>query len=370
MSCEKSEKTLISLSDKLLLHIFKFLNWIDSINLATTCDRMKHLKYWLDKENQEFDFKKYVEKTTVSIENVLPVIGSYIRVAKITEPVLNKYLMEKCYNIKSLKIDESISQKAAVTLNTWMKQLKIESLSIGLGFENYVKELLDGIEGLNAFGFNSYQNLPNNFFYKNSTIQHLLLILGDEYDFSSLLVLQSLQSIFLQTERTGQLVDVQKYVKTDNVKEFSIFCLEDNWDADIWNRFVNHLAKKTKLDKLKLNGYNIFFDNNTFSTLQLFNLKSLWLGVDFSWNDFSKFLHENAAPRLKYLRLEWTLSWCSSEKIGDILKIWTTVEAICLNADEDSNHQLHFNETFFNDILEISDNRPGLRLHIFSSEVS
>lgn len=165
MSCEKSEMTLISLSDDELLYIFKLLNWIDSINSAATCKRMKHLKYWTYKQNQEFDLSKYVEKATVPIGNLLTVIGPYIRVAKITEQVKSKSFMEKCYNIKALKIDGCISQSAAIVLNTWMKELKTESLSIGLGFEGNVEELLQGIEGLNSFAFDSFEKILTSDFF-------------------------------------------------------------------------------------------------------------------------------------------------------------------------------------------------------------
>ncbi len=174
---------LISLDDAVILRIFEFLNWIDSIHLATTCKRLKNLKFWTKGRNEEFNFKNYIEKDTVPIGNVLPVIGPYIRVAKITEEHMSDLLMEKCCNIKSLKIDGSISQSTAITLNTWMKQLQIESLSVGQGFEDYVEELLHGIEGLKTFVFNSFQKLlPVDFFHKNSGIQHLLLILGDSHE--------------------------------------------------------------------------------------------------------------------------------------------------------------------------------------------
>lgn len=374
MSCEKNEVNLISLSDDVLLHIFKYLNWIDSINLAATSKRMKIVKYWVNKQNQVFDLAKCVEGATVNIGNALPVIGPYIRVAKITEKVIRKSFMEKCCNIKLLEIDGCISQSVAITLNTWMKELKIDGLSIGLGFEDYVEDLLDGIGGLKKFEFNSFQKLlPSDFFEKNSSIQHLLLVLSNDndlaLDISSLQVLHSLQSLFVTTERTAVLNDVRKYVKMDRLKEFSIYFLESDWDAEIWGSFAEYLAKNTKLDKLKITG-SIDIDEPIFHKLKLFNLTSLWVDVGFSWEDFSTALHESESPRLKYLKLEWPLSWCSSANIGYILKMWTAVEAICLNAYDQSDLLHRFNDKFFNDILEISDNRPVMKIHIFSSEVS
>lgn len=376
MSCEKIEMTLISLSDDVLLHIFKLLNWIDSINLAATCKRMKNLKYWdyKTKQSQEFDLNKFVEQAAVPIGKVLSVIGPYIRIAKITEQVMSKSFMEKCFNIKSLKIDGCISRSAAIVFNTWMKELKIESISIGHEFEDNVEELLQGIEGLNTFAFDSFQKLlPSDFFNKNSTIQHLSLTQGDDFelslDLSSLVVLQNLQSLFLTTERTAVLDDVHKYIKMGHLKEFSMYILESNMDEYIWNNFAEYLAKNTKLDKLRMIGC-IDIDEETFSTLKLFNLTSLCLEVRFSWKDFSSALCENAAPRLKYLRLDWPISWCNYAKIGHVLKMWTTVEAICLNANDESDLLFHFKDEFYSNILTISNDRPGLTLHIFSSEVS
>lgn len=332
------------------------------------------MEFWLNKQDQEFDLHNYVQKATVPIGSVLPVIGPYIRVAKITEQVISKNFMKKCYNIKSLKIDGSISQSVATTLNTWMKELQIESLSIGQGYEDSVEKLLNGIEGLNEFKFDSFEKLlPNDFFNKNSAIQHLLLILPEYYEFSldlsSLTVLHSLQSLLLTTERTAVFDDVQKYIKMDHLKEFSVYILDDNWDADTWNNFAKYLAQNTKLDNLHIHGF-IEIGDETFSTLKSFDLTSLSLDVRFYWDDFSTALRESAAPRLKYLRLKWPISWCSSVKIGHILKIWTTVEAICLNAYDESDLLFRFKDEFFKDILQISDNRPGLKLHIFASEVS
>jgi len=187
-------------------------------------------------------------------------------------------------------------------------------------------------------------------------------------------MLQNLQSLSLESPAlqdemiSGLLDDIQKYVKMDQLKEFSISCQEENWDAEIWSNFAKYLAKNTQLDNLKLNGY-MEVDKETLSTLKLFNLTSLCLDADFSWEDFSTILHESAAPRLKYLRLKWHISWCCSEKIGHILKMWTNVEAICLQDIDGSMYQLQFSDEFFIDILKISDNRPGLRLHIFCSEI-
>lgn len=220
--------TFISLNDNVLLHIFKFLNWIDSVNLAATCKRMKTLKYWVSKQNEVFDLKKYVEKNTVPIGDVLPVIGPFIRVAKIADQVDSKSFMERCCNLKSLKIDGNINRSAVVTLNTWMKASKIESLFIGREFEDYVEPLLDGIEELKSFSFDSFMKLlPGDFFKKNSAIEHLLLILPDYHelalDLSTLVMLHSLRSIFLTIESTDVLNDVRNYLKIDELKEFSIF---------------------------------------------------------------------------------------------------------------------------------------------------
>lgn len=219
MSCQiSSEMTLIRLNDKMLLHLFKFLNWIDSINLAMTCTRLKNVKFWVDKQNQEFDLNEYIEKVSVPIEIMLPVIAPYIRVAKISEHVICESFMQKCCNIKSLKIDECISHSAATTYNVWMKRLNIESLSIDDGFLD-VDQLLDGICGLKELVFDSHQKLPSDFFNKSSAIQHLLLILQDDYDLSSLQVLHSLQSLFLCTKTSSKnsiLDDVKKWIKIDN----------------------------------------------------------------------------------------------------------------------------------------------------------
>lgn len=140
----------------------------------------------------------------------------------------------------------------------------------------------------------------------------------------------------------------------------------------MWNNFAKYLAQNTKLDNLHLGGY-IFIDKKRFYTLKLFHLTSLRLDVDFSWHDFLTILHDSPAPRLKYLRLQWPLEWCCSDKIGNILKIWTTIEAICLNSGPGDypKHQLNFqfNDAFFKEMLDVSDNRAGLKLHIFSSEV-
>ncbi|XP_037045868.1 uncharacterized protein LOC119081247 [Bradysia coprophila] len=378
MSNKTSELCITSLNETVLLRIFKLLNWIDSINLSATCKRMKNINFWLSKQNEEFDFNGFVENATVPIGNILPVIGPYIRVAKISEQEIRELFMVNCCNIKSLKIDGSISRSAAITLNTWLKQLKIESLSIGQTFEDHVEELLNGIEGLRSFVFDSFQKLlPEDFFNQNTSIRHLLLILGDSQelslDLSSLQVLHSLQSLSITTERTTVLIDVRKYVKIEQLQEFSINILDDNWDACIWDDFATYLAENSKVDKLRMNGC-IDIDHRTCSTLNSFNLKSLWLDVSVSWEDFTSSFRESAMPRLKYLRLEWPISWCRTEKIGRILDIWPTVEAICLNVQEgSSNLIMHFKDEFYADLLKRYDNRPGsseLRIHIFSSEIS
>ncbi len=189
------------------------------------------------------------------------------------------------------------------------------------------------------------------------------------FDLSSLSVLHNLHSLFITTERTAVLDEVRKHVKIDQLKEFSIDILDDNWDANVWNNFAKYLVENTKLHKLKMNGC-IHIDKKTFSILNLFNLNSLWLDVYFSWYDFSRASHGSAMTSLKYLRLEWSISWCKSEKIGHILDMLPTVEAICFNVHDGSSDLLiHFKDEFYSDILKRSDNRPGFRMHIFSSEV-
>ncbi|KAJ6648505.1 hypothetical protein Bhyg_03735 [Pseudolycoriella hygida] len=374
MSCEESEMTLISLNDDVLLHIFKFLNWIDSINLAATCTRMNGVKYYEVKKNQEFDLKEYLEKATVPIEELLPVIGPYLQVVKITGQVISESFMEKCVNVRSLKIDECNSQNTAITLNKWMKTLTIESLFIGQYFETYVKELLDGISGLKTFTYECYWKLPRNFLLKNSTIQHLLLIPLD-YNLSPLRALDSLQSLYIKSSPhmiRGLLNAIQQYVKFDNLKEFSMHCLDDRWnagDADAWNNFAENLAKRAKLENLNLIGGVFFIYKATLSILNLFDLKSLCLDVGFTWHDFSTMLQASVAPRLKYVKLQWPLEYCCSEKIGNILQIWTNVEAICLQDIDGPNHQLQFDDEFFSDIFKILNRRLGLRIHMSSNEI-
>ncbi|XP_037031157.1 uncharacterized protein LOC119070784 [Bradysia coprophila] len=375
MNFEKNKANLLSASDDVLLHIFKYLNWIDSINLAVTCKRMKSVQYYLQKQNQKFDLAKCVKKVTVPIENVLSEIGPHIRVAKIDESAIHTTFVKKCLNIKSLEIDGSIiiSKNVAITLNAWIKKLHIDSLSMGQGFEDCVEDILDGITGLNSFAFDSFDKLlPTDFFYKNSNIEHLLLVMGNDaelaLDLSSLHVLHNLHSLSLTTQKTAVLDDVREYLKVDQLKEFSIYMLDDNWDADTWEDFANYLAKNTKLDKLRIIG-SVEFDTKTFSQLKLFNLTSLWLDVRFSWDDLSTALYESTALRLKYLRLEWPLSWCNSRRIGCIFKMWTTVEVVCFGTNDTSDLLHHFNDRFFSDILNLSNNRPALKLHIFSSEI-
>lgn len=374
MNCDKNKANLLSASDDVLLHIFKYLNWIDSINLAGTCKRMKSVKYYSQKQNQKFDLSKCMEKATVPIGNLLSVIGPYIRVAKIDESAVDTTFLKECFNVKSLEIDGSISNNVAITLNAWIKNLQIDSLSMGQGFEECMEVFLDGITGLNSFALDSFDKLlPTDFFAKNSNIEHLLLVLGNDadlaLDLSSLHVLHNLHSLSLTTQKTAVLDDVREYLKVDQLKEFSIYILDDHWDADTWEDFADYLAKNTKLDKLRIIGF-IEFDTKTFSQLKLFNLTSLWLDVRFSWDDLSTVLYECTASRLKYLRLEWPLSWCNSRRIGCIVKMWTTVEVVCFGTNDTSDLIHHFNDRFFSDILNLSNNRPALKLHIFSSEVS
>lgn len=374
MSSEKNNLCLISLSDHVLLHVFKNLNWIDSINLAATCKRMKNVKYWINKQNQKIDLAQCVVECNVSLEKLLTVIGPYIKVVKVTEDVITESFVKKCNNIKSVEIGGCVSKSVAITLNEWMKNTKIDSLSIGQEFDENVEELLRGITGLNSFVFDSFQKLlPSNFFDNNSTLQHLLLVLGDDsdlaLDLSSLHVLHNLRSLSVTTEKTDILDRVRNYVQMKQLEEFSILILEDNWDKDIFGNFLEYLAKNSKIDKLRITGV-IDIDCSIFSKLNLFDLTSLWLDVAFTWEDFSTALKNTVAHRIKYLRLEWPVSWCSSAKIGCVLQSWATVEAICLNSYDPSNLVHHFSDQFFFDILKMSDSRPRLKLHIFSSEVS
>lgn len=68
---ERGELSLVCLNDSVLLHVFSFLDWIDSIHFAETCMRLKQLNFWKYHKHREFNLSEYLEKGQIPLKHVL-----------------------------------------------------------------------------------------------------------------------------------------------------------------------------------------------------------------------------------------------------------------------------------------------------------
>lgn len=66
----ENELSLVWLNDKVLLHVFNYLNWIHATHLAATCVRLLEMNFWKYKKCQEFHLSEYEERKN-SLENIL-----------------------------------------------------------------------------------------------------------------------------------------------------------------------------------------------------------------------------------------------------------------------------------------------------------
>lgn len=346
--------SLVSLNNHVLLEMFRYLNWIDSIHLAGTCKRFYNLDYlWTDKKRQEFYFDDYLKKGKIRVEKIFPAIAPHISVLRLG--AINKLAIEECKNIKSLRINDKINRVDARRVNSWIKETNADSL--WLQFCDDLDELFGGITGLKELEIFYFHGNMSYCIEKNPMLKRLSIELKNNFNFDVFRKLQQLLCLHIRSSDMTDLDDLQEFGKLDGLTEFSFACQTFDYESGTLSSFLKFLFENTKLDKLELVDCNI--NDDVFRALKLFNLTTFSLCCDFSSQDFTKFVLDNTAPRLKHLKL----TNCSCEEIKIIIKKWTYVEIMCLFVD-DTNYRGIIDEVFVNEVLKIFTNRPLLRVEL------
>lgn len=355
---QKNSMTLVDLIDDVLLNLFRYLNWNDSINLAATCSRFRQLNYvTADKKCTEFDLDSYMENTVST--KMFKEIAPQIVVLKASIQYLRESVMRECKNVKCLRIaGHIISRSDALKLNAWIKKLELESLS----FDNCadVAVLLDGVTELQELESNSLCRKSLKFLENSLNLERLSIDLDESYNFYIFQKLQNLKCLRLGMSDLKDIGKIQRYAKLDGLTELSLTCHTFSDESVVLLSFLEQLTKTATLDKLEIVDCNI--NNSMFRVLTTFNLRALSLCSDFEAEDFSEFIKKTAAPHLRHLKL----SNICYEHLCNIVTKWTSLETICIYVDKDDFYQKIADQTLMHKILEMYNDRSPLRLHIRS----
>lgn len=107
------QPTLLLLNDDCLLHIFKFLEIKDGMNLANTCHRLRNLavkaytkKYQKITVEIECKYQRSI-KTKRELMSMLSLIGGIVKSLKyISKSLFVIEILKKFPNLKELKLDK------------------------------------------------------------------------------------------------------------------------------------------------------------------------------------------------------------------------------------------------------------------------
>lgn len=403
--------SLLDLNDFVLLRVFSNLNLRDSINFAETCVRLRkvaelaytkykhfdlfkyeHFLYVLDYNNAYYDDdeeetedeneEEIVELEPISADKVVSHIGKEIITLSIDfclSSAVQEAVRDNCINVTSLKIYEFYESDKSSKWNTWLEKLSLVSLTIQ-NCDNF-NEICGGISTLTELkfttegngGFNGGLNSTDlyNLLEKNPNLERLKIQLYDaDFEYDIFTKLPKLRCLDIMID-SGNLANLTEVLKINQLTEFKLF-LSLNFRENLknLNPFLKILAEKAeKLVTLQLDVDHV--DENTFRTLNLFNLTSLGcFPLIFEehlyccqdcCNCTSKGL-VNAVPNLKhlnclrqYISIEQTIFFISNLK---------KLETFCFRMDEAEELEKLLNETEMDEILKNSIDRPTLTLYI------
>lgn len=120
---DNSEFTLLRLNDDCLLHLYKFLDILDIINLSKTCDRLQELNEPIFQKCENFDLNKHSKAplfdfslSLMDVRTLLTNLGQYIRCLTINGSLLkspnqSRYLdliYRLCPQLNELRLHEII----------------------------------------------------------------------------------------------------------------------------------------------------------------------------------------------------------------------------------------------------------------------
>lgn len=301
--------------------------------MAQTCVRLSQVQFWRYKKSEELDLSEYIENGKIPIQNILPQYGPHIHVIFIEFPDdITENVVMNCSNVKSLRFTDHKADEGYVyptdvrsRLNTWIKQLKLESL--WFWYADQLLQFCDGVTILKElFAYDTddiYACIES-----NSNVERLCIALTDDFNFGILNKLQHLRRLHIYHFYNIHLTKLLESVNFSGLTEFSVYYYDV---LDNFNEFLKMLAERTKLDKLNIECPNSYMINhNTFHALKLFNLTTLRLYIDFSSDDFTNFIHENPAPRLKHLIWRWQR--CNQDILISVIQNWKHLEKICCSA--------------------------------------
>lgn len=368
--CEKPQLSLVCLNDDVLLNVFSFLDWIDSIHFSETCVRLRQLNFWRYKKGENFVINEYKRKGKIPLDKVLTTFGPHISVLTINHSDISEDVMANCLNLKSLRIPYDLTSSKNIrsaAINEWIKQLKLES--IWFEANPGVQHILDGVTNLKELyikncGFET--DIPN-FLERNANVERLAISIRTPSNYRVFSKLQNLRSLHICDFYFAyqNLDEIMEFGTLDKLTEFSISCYNGR-NYDKLNSNLKKIAEVTSLDKLNIAANDL--NDDTFRVLKLFNLTSLSLNTqdylkDYSSDKITQFILEDSAPRLKHLKL----SHRSNQKIMALAKILVEkckkLERICFACSEGEKLE-EFDEIFFNKLLSISTTRPPLMVDI------
>lgn len=201
----------------MLIHIFSYLNWTDSIHLRKTCVRMGEVNFSFYKK-REFEF---AIKGKVPLKKIFEDFGENINVISTKPSNINTDVMEKCILVKSLRIQNEVSRTLDnKSIKTWINKLKLESLWI-LNI-NTATNLFDDVT--NLMELRSYDRKDvYKMLERNSNVKSISIELFDgSLNFDIFTKLQHLQCLHICVLNTSAITKVMKFGRFDGLTELLI----------------------------------------------------------------------------------------------------------------------------------------------------
>lgn len=371
---EESELSVLErLDDHVLLHIFSFLDWNDSISFSYSCTRMKGLEFWSNKQHTEFNMGKYLSDKRVYPKSKLSILNEHlprIVVLSTTIKQITGDVIEKCKKVKSLKMLQSDGRfhvdgsdpKTNPThprISTWIGELQLESLWYSYRWP--LSEIC-GVTNLKELQIGDTRDSHRyiyNLLKANSNVERLSIFIAPGFNFNIFGNLQNLRCLSIEVDIHADMQKLIEHGNLNGLTEFSVCCSGDETQHTL-NKFLKSLAEKTNLDKLHLKQLE-FINNDTLHALKLFNVSALRMSCDFALVDFTKFILENPDQRLKHLGVR-SCFYATVQQIMILLENWKNIETLCFSTHEYVYRE--FDESFIKQLLKISSQRRMLTLDI------
>lgn len=370
---EPIEISFLDLNDHCLLKVFSYLGLLDTVNLRSTCEKLKTLSQMTVTKFKHFDLDEYAydDKKAEESRSILHFDRTMHYISSIVESIETaderKELLRALEKYDFPKLN-SLSVSKANHLR-WIRNKNFEKLTIHKLKRDELNNFSGGVTNLKRLRFTRIgHDVPTSellyFFENNPNIECLGFYRAIDRpipdDFFT--KLKNLKTLELSVGKNFQMLD-----RALQIEDLSTMILSVDEDLDrrdvsgaitVIITFLSKLAPKKTLKSLNL--MNMRFDQELFTVLASLNLTSLRLVTRDRPLDFHNELAKTPFPVLKYLNF---LGPVGIETLFTLIKNLPSLERITFSLLQPYDRQALIEQ--LNQLLKVSTNtRPELEIDL------